>query len=204
MQEAIHMVNYPSGMRQKQNLQTTVRYANRGMGFEEQINQTNQYYLMKNMAVIHKKPTPIQIVKVDYPMRSAAVIKEAYFRHASTTDYNGVYQGYYIDFEAKETKNKTAFPLQNFHEHQIQHMKLCLEQQGITFILVKFSTLNRVFLLKAQEFIAYWENKSNPKARKSIPLSYFEAYGYEIHIGVAPIIPYLDVIKQLITANNKF
>ena len=82
-----------------------------GMDFEEAINQSNQYYLLNKQAVVHKKPTPVQIVKVDYPKRSAAVIKEAYFRQASTTDYNGVYQGRYIDFEAKETKNTTSFPL---------------------------------------------------------------------------------------------
>ena len=82
-----------------------VEFGNRGMDFEEAINQSNQYYLLNKQAVVHKKPTPVQIVKVDYPKRSAAVIKEAYFRQASTTDYNGVYQGRYIDFEAKETKN---------------------------------------------------------------------------------------------------
>ena len=41
------------------------------------------------LAVIHKKPTPIQIVRVDYPQRSRAKIVEAYFRQASTTDYSG-------------------------------------------------------------------------------------------------------------------
>lgn len=58
------------------------------MTLEEEINESNEYYLVNNQAVIYKKPTPIQIVSVDYPKRSRAVIKEAYFRQASTTDYN--------------------------------------------------------------------------------------------------------------------
>lgn len=192
-------INYPKGASSHSSPRQII-YANRGIGFEEQINQSNAYYLQRKLAVIHKKPTPIQIVKVDYPKRSAAVIKEAYFRHASTTDYNGVFNGYYLDFEAKETKQKTAFPLNNFHEHQLMHMQDCLDQQGIAFILVKFSSLNRVFLLKAQEFIHFWQQKE----RKSIPLSYFEKYGFEIQIGVNPIIPYLDVIDQIIKQRNKF
>ncbi|MBF0780357.1 MULTISPECIES: Holliday junction resolvase RecU [unclassified Granulicatella] len=198
-------IHYPPGIfPSSKQLGQKTQYANRGMGFEEQINQSNAYYLQKNIAVIHKKPTPVQIVRVDYPKRSAAVIKEAYFRQASTTDYNGVFKGYYIDFEAKETRHKTSFPLINFHEHQVRHMEQCLSQEGITFILFKFSTLNRVFLLKAQEFISFWRAKHLEGKRKSIPLSYIEKYGYEIPIEYAPIIPYLRVVEKLIQQNNKF
>ena len=75
-----------------------VNFSDRGMTLEQQINESNKYYLTEEIAVVHKKPTPIQIVKVDYPKRSKAVIREAYFRQASTTDYNGVYKGYYLDF----------------------------------------------------------------------------------------------------------
>ena len=104
--------NYPNGKRYipkdsetefKGKKQSNPSFSNRGMTLEEDLNETNEYYRERNIAIIHKKPTPVQIVKVDYPKRSAAVIKEAYFKQASTTDYNGVYKGKYIDFEAKET-----------------------------------------------------------------------------------------------------
>lgn len=36
------------------------QYGSRGMSLEDRINQSNQYYLSHNLAVIHKKPTPIQ------------------------------------------------------------------------------------------------------------------------------------------------
>ena len=102
------MVNYPHQISRKiaqvrPKKSNRVDFANRGMSFESAINATNDYYLSRGLAVIHKKPTPVQIVKVDYPKRSRAKIVEAYFRQASTTDYSGVYKGYYIDFEAKET-----------------------------------------------------------------------------------------------------
>ena len=88
-------------------------YSNRGMTLERMINASIKYYRETGQAVLHKKPTPVQIVNVDYPRRSAAKITEAYFKRASTTDYNGVYRGYYLDFEAKETK-QNIFPLIKF------------------------------------------------------------------------------------------
>src|SRR5699024_10774830 len=74
---------------------------NREMSLEEKIHITNTFYLESNRAIIHKKPTPVQIVNVHYPKRSAAVITEAYFQAKSTTDFNGIYRGKHIDFEAK-------------------------------------------------------------------------------------------------------
>ncbi|WP_261129076.1 Holliday junction resolvase RecU [Bacillus sp. Marseille-Q3570] len=171
-------------------------YANRGMTFEEDINHTNDYYLKIGKAVIHKKPTPVQIVSVDYPKRSAAVIKEAYFKQPSTTDYNGVYRGRYIDFEAKETRNKTSFPLTNFHQHQIDHMKLVIEQDGICFILVRFKNPQEDFLLEVQHLFNFW-NQQDTGGRKSIPKTYFEEKAHLIQLGYNPRIDYLRIIDEL-------
>ena len=68
-----------------------VSYVNRGMIFEQSINNTNQYYREINKALIHKKPTPIHIVKIDNSNNHARIC-DAYFEQPSTTDYNGVYK----------------------------------------------------------------------------------------------------------------
>ncbi|MDP4083844.1 MAG: Holliday junction resolvase RecU [Bacillota bacterium] len=171
-------------------------FSNRGMTLEEDINITNLYYLEREMAVIHKKPTPVQIVQVDYPRRSAAVIKEAYFKQASTTDYNGVYKGKYIDFEAKETQNRTSFPLKNFHPHQIHHMKAILQHGGICFVILRFTAFEEVFFLEAKDLLTFWERMDNG-GRKSITKIEIEQIAHIIPLGFQPRIDYISIIDKL-------
>lgn len=191
------MIQYPKGQQRVSSPQTsTVSYGSRGMFLETLLNQTNDYYRLRKIAVIHKKPTPIQVVKVDYPKRSAAVIKEAYYRHASTTDYNGVYRGCYIDFEAKETKNKTSFPFINIHEHQLQHMEDCIYQGGVVFVIFYFSSLNEYYLLESQYLISYI--RENKDGKKSIPLTYIRENGIQIPLTVQSILDYIPIVDELI------
>ena len=97
-------MNYPNGLKKKNQVSITT-HKNRGMTLENELNISNEYYREIDKAYIYKKPTPVQITKVDYPSRDKAMIKEGFFTTPSTTDYNGLYKGYYIDFEAKETKS---------------------------------------------------------------------------------------------------
>lgn len=190
------MVNFPHKLSSKKSqisISQQKNFANRGMTFEKMINATNDYYLMHGIAVIHKKPTPVQIVRVDYPQRSRAKIVEAYFRQASTTDYSGVYRGHYIDFEAKETRQKNSIPMKNFHLHQIQHMEHVLEHQGICFVLLHFSSQQETYLLPALDLIRFYHQD---KGQKSMPLGYIQEYGYIVKQGAFPQIPYLDIIKE--------
>ena len=55
-------MKYPMGIHKESK---KINYSNRGMALEHDINESNQYYLNNNIAVIYKKPTPISIIKVD-------------------------------------------------------------------------------------------------------------------------------------------
>jgi len=170
--------------------------ANLGMDLEQMINDSNEYYLANDIAVIHKKPTPVQIVKVDYPMRSKAVITEAYYKTPSTTDYNGIYKGKYIDFEAKENHNKTAFPLKNIHPHQIEHLKNIINHGGIGFLIVAWNLYNEYYLLPFDVAIEYWDNSAND-GRKSIPYDAFKKRAFLIEESYLPRLKYLDVVDKI-------
>lgn len=188
-------INYPNGKVVNQSHHET-SYSQRGMTFEKELNESNKYYKTQNKALIHKKPTPVQIVKVDYPNRQKAVIKEAYFQSPSTTDYNGIYRGKYIDFEAKETTSKTAFPIQNIHKHQYDHIKQVICLGGIAFIIVKFSTLNKVYLLDGAIVVEAYDSylKDGPK---SFSIKFFMEKGHEITDRCIFSIDYLKTIDKV-------
>jgi len=186
-------MNYPKGIKHENTKNTVVTsYGNRGMGLEEDINITNKYYYDKNIAFIYKKPTPIQISKIDYNNKGI-IIKEAFFKEPSTTDYNGLYKGKYIDFDAKETKNKTSFPIANIHKHQLSHIKNIVDNGGIGFLIVRFTTLNKDFILLGEDLLNY----INSNDRKSIPIEYFIEKGYLLENNYIPRIDYLKVLDRI-------
>lgn len=185
-------MNYPNGIKKIVEIKNKkhINYKNRGMDLEKMLNDTNAYYIEIKKAYIYKKPTPIRLVKVDYKKKR---IEEAYFEKASTTDYNGIYKGKYIDFEAKETDHLKSFPLSNIHNHQIEHMRNIVREQGICFLIVRFSKLNQNYLLMAKDLFTYLDINH----RSNIPLTYFEEKGYLIKDKFIPSIDYLEVIEKI-------
>jgi len=194
------MIKYPNGdkfeihqssRKRKLPIDISISSANRGMNLEEDINLSNDYYLTKNILLITKRPTPINVVKVDYS--KGARITDAFFQKQSTTDYNGVYQGRYIDFEAKSTKNRTSFPLANISSHQINHLKHVIQFGGIAFFIIQFEFYNEVYLLDASYVIDFYENGK----RKSIPFFQIKEKGCLIVQGYNPRLNYLDAIDDM-------
>ena len=194
------MIKYSNGQNFKKKLTKSSKsseksvnfsHGNRGMNLEEDINISNEFYRAKGLCLITKRPTPINVVKVDYT--KGAIITNAYFEKQSTTDYNGVYKGRYIDFEAKSTIKTTSFPLANISKHQIEHLKQVLKHQGIAFFIIEFAKLNQVFLLDASYVIDFYEKGE----RKSIPYNQVVQNGHEIKKGYSPRLNYLDIIDKI-------
>lgn len=188
------MLKYPNGQKHviinEANKKKT-NYTNRGMHFEDEINRSNDYYRDDDRAVIYKKPTPIKVTKASKNSLGTYVINEAYYQMPSTTDYNGIYRGKYIDFEAKETRNKNLFALSNIHDHQLKHLFSVVKHGGIAFILVHFVMHNEVYLMDATILKEEIDSGS-----KSIKYEVFKEKGILVPYGYQIPIDYLKVVDS--------
>lgn len=183
-------MNYPflnSKINDKENINN---YKNRGLSFESMINDSNEYYLKKNIALIYKRPTPIKIISMS---KDNSFISKAVFEKQSTTDYNGVYKGHYIDFEAKSTKSKTSFPINNIKDHQLVHLNNVINNNGIAFFLIYFSSIDEIYLVKAIDIINLIENKN----AKSIKLELIKKIGFPINKTTNILVDYLQNIEKI-------
>ena len=182
-------MQYPNSIK-KEYTKLEISHSNRGMNLETAINQSNEYYLRMDKAVIYKKPTPIGVVDVSYKNHKKT-IEKAYFKEQSTLDYNGLYRGKYLDFDAKETLNKTSFPLSNIHEHQTKHIRNIIKHGGIAFLIIRMNNIN--YLLTGEDYLNYIDKED----RKSIPYNYIKENGYIIKEAYQPSLDYLKVIDQI-------
>lgn len=193
------MIGYPGGINKKKpakqvkklNTLKTNSYRNRGMSFESEINLSNAYYAEHKRAIITKRPTPINVVKVDYAL--GAKITHAYFESQSTTDYNGIYRGKYLDFEAKSTQSHTALAIANITIHQRRHLGNIIDHGGIAFFLISFTSKDEVYVLKAEDFLAFCAKEK----RQSLPYVWIKANGKRVVIQFQPRLDYLTAVDAL-------
>lgn len=179
----------------KKAYQKPVSYAKRGMDLESLINEANKYYLDNDIAVIYKKPTPVEIKKVSYKGKTEYI--EGVLREKSTLDYTGVYKGYYLDFDAKSSKSKTSFPLSNIHKHQLLHIDRVLKHKGISFLIIEMN--DRFFILDGNVLIKFVNNND----RKSIPFEFIQKEGLEIKLKFSPTLDYITVLDTLISKKEE-
>lgn len=179
----------------KKAYQKPVSYARRGMDLESLINEANKYYLDNEIAVIYKKPTPVEIKKVSYKGKTEYI--EGVLREKSTLDYTGVYKGHYLDFDAKSSKSKTSFPLSNIHKHQLLHIDRVLKHKGISFLIIEMN--DRFFILDGNVLMNFVNNND----RKSIPFEFIQKEGLEIKLKFSPTLDYITVLDTLISKKEE-
>ena len=167
-----------------------ISYKNRGMFLENILNDSNTYYNSIDKCLIYKKSTPIKVLNVSYPSNKSHLIDKAVYSNISTLDYNGIYKGKYIEFDAKECHSKTSFPLENLKSHQLLHIKKVLNQKGIAFLIIFMN--NEFYLLKGEHIISFIENNT----RKSIDFEYIKNNGYKILESYTPRLKYLDAVDE--------
>lgn len=113
----------------------------------------------------------------------------------STVDFTGIYKkNYYLDgpdglagprrdliasvgqgiaFDAKETENKTAFPLKNIHQHQLTFLEYFQDVGGTAFFLIQFKKIQQdhAFVTPLDFVKKYWYDGDS---RRSMPYASFD------------------------------
>lgn len=162
----------------------------RGSTLEDLVNRTNEKYLLNNLALIQKVPTPITPINIDKDTRHITL---AYFDQKSTVDYIGVVQGVPVCFDAKEC-NTDTFPLANIHEHQVEFMRNFEKQDGVAFVLISFTKKNEFYYLRFEELLKFW-NRMLEGGRKSFR---YDELDEQFFLTETPgvFIPYLEALQK--------
>lgn len=163
------------------------------MALEGLLNFANGQYVAKGMAVIHKRPIPVKILRTHGTRIISAVLESK-----STVDYSGIYNGYPLEFEAKSTQSRSSFALKNIHEHQVEHLRSCEAQGAICFMILEFSTRNEIFYVPAQLVIRVWDT-AQLGGPKSIPYDDIAVACYKVTSGRGVVLDYLQVVDELIS-----
>jgi len=143
-------------------------YGKRGMALENLVEYSNQVYKNKGMALVDKVPTPWN---VSYDKRTGRVFR-AFPEKKGTVDFIGISHGRSLAFDAKNTKERTRFPLSNVEQHQVDYLLNHQDQGGISFFIIFFEKHNEAYYTPIDKFIDWW-NGQFEGGRKSIPYEWF-------------------------------
>ncbi len=167
---------------------------NRGMAFEKLINLSNEMYQREGVSLINKRPTPVKVLKMVYGR-----VKDGYYESKSTVDYDGVYRGRAIAFEAKSTNEINRFDLKNIAQHQLDYLEKAEEMGAICFFLIGFTKDQSTFAIPLSVIQSYVRMSQQPKGKKSIPRADFDIYGYLVEQTERAPVDYLQYVDETVT-----
>ncbi|MBO1628208.1 Holliday junction resolvase RecU [Bacillus arachidis] len=167
---------------------------NRGMAFEMLINLSNEMYQREGVALINKRPTPVKVIK-----SKGSQVKSGFYEAKSTVDYDGVYKGRAIAFEAKSTESLTRFDLKNIAQHQLDYLEKAEKMGAVCFFLIEFSKDKTVFFVPVSVIQSYVRMSHQSNGKKSIPRADFDIYGYLVNQTERVPVDYLQYIDEAVT-----
>lgn len=164
---------------------------NRGMAFEMLLNLINQMYTRQKVALINKRPTPVKVLK-----SKGTKVLSGFYEAPSTVDYDGVYRGRAIAFEAKSV-GIDRFDLKNLHQHQLNYLEKVTNMGGISFLLIEFRTTKQVFFVPYST-IKHYVYHASVGGRKSIRLEELDVYAFEVRRTKRSTLDYLEWVDKLL------
>lgn len=168
----------------------------RGSTLEDLVNQTVLKLREERLALIQKVPTPITPINIDKETRHITL---AYFDAKSTVDYIGVVQGVPVCFDAKECAEDT-FPLANIHAHQVAFMTDFERQEGISFLILYFTSRNEFYYMPYAEMMEFW-NRMQLGGRKSFMISELDP-AFFMEVGRDSFLPILEYLQKDLDARD--
>lgn len=145
------------------------------------------------MALINKRPTPVKVLK-----SKGGRVLNGFYEAKSTVDYDGVYKGRAIAFEAKSTQSLTRFDLSNIAQHQLDYLEKAEKMGAICFFLIEFSKDKSVFAVSLSVIQSYVRMSQQPKGKKSIPRADFDIYGYLVDQTERAPVDYLQYVEEAV------
>jgi len=161
-----------------------------GQSFESLIEKACEVYKFTGRALIHKIPTPWIVSYDKYSRR----VKNAKPKEKSSVDFEGVWHGRSVAFEAKSTRERTRLDLRNIQLHQMDYLKRHLDQGGISFFLVEFAKMGEVYYLTFEQVQEWWAAMRSG-GRKSIPYSWIQMNGELVLPGRGVILDFLKILE---------
>lgn len=158
---------------------------NRGMFWETIINKTIEIYTLEKKGFFQKQSVPLRF-SIN---KTTKKITKAYIINNGFVDYIGLYQGYFLAFEAKSTINDVWW-LKNLLPHQLAYLKQIDQFKGLAFLLLHFNHNKHGYLI--------WVNDLINLKQVKITIAVAKKIGIQIPIIYPGIIDFLKVIKAKI------
>ena len=150
-------------------------HSNRGSDFESELETVHELYLRQGIVDVVKNPSAwvycssgnySQMVIHDPGSVARDGNGRPMRRVRSNVDYAGGNGNGVFIFDAKQTSGKTL-PLANIHEHQILRLRRSAKCGCKAGIMVKFTSLNRVFFIDIQWLAVKFDKWLTARSRRN-------------------------------------